>query len=81
MTVLEMMKKDTQSVVGLTVEYDFGGIKPIVDVIATARLTEYKCTLDGEQHTGELYMISFMTYPDSYYGVYENNVKILLGGL
>ena len=33
MNVLEMMKKDTQSVVGLTVEYDFGGTKPIVDVI------------------------------------------------
>ncbi len=81
MTVLEMMKKDTQSVVGLTVDYDFGGIKPIVDVIANARLTEYKCTLDGEAHTGKLYMISFMNYPDSYYGVYENNVKILLGGL
>ena len=80
-TVLEMMKKDTQLVVGLTVEYDFGGIKPIVDVIATARLTEYKCTLDGEQHTGELYMISFMSSPCSFYPVHPCDLKIKLAGV
>ena len=80
-TVLEMMKKDPQSTVGLTVEYDFGGIKPIVEVIASARLSEYKCTFENEEHEGKLYMISFMNSPDSYYGVYENNVKILLTGV
>ena len=75
-TVLEMMKKDTQSVVGLTVEYDFGGIKPIVDVIASGRINEYKCTLDGEEHTRKLYMISFMSSPCSFYPVHPCDLKI-----
>lgn len=78
-TVLEMMKKDAQSVVGLTVEYDFGGTKPIVDIIASGRINEYKCTLDGEEHTRKLYMISFMSSSCSFYPVHPDDVKILAG--
>lgn len=77
-TVLEMMKKDTQSVVGLTVEYDYGGSKPIVDVIANGRVSEYNYTIEDTPHIGKVYQISFMSVPLSYYGVYPNNVKILL---
>ena len=77
-TVYEMMKKDTQSVVGLTVEYDYGGSKPIVDVIASGRVSEYNYTLEDVPHIGKIYQISFASSPMSYYGVYGNNVKILL---
>ena len=80
-TVLEMMKKDTQSVVGLTVEYDYGGSKLIVDVIANGRASEYSYTIEGASHIGKIYQISFASSPVSYYGVYANNVKILLTGV
>ena len=80
-TVLEMMKKDTQSVVGLTVEYDYGGSTPIVDVIANGRVSTYNCTIEDEPYVGKIYEISFMPAPMSYYCVYPNNVKILLTGV
>jgi len=79
--ILEMMKKDTQSVVGLTVEYDYGGSKPIVDVIANGRVSEYNYTCEGASHIGKIYQISFLSAPWSYYCVYANNVKILLTGV
>ena len=78
--ILEMMKKDTQSVVRLTVEYDYGG-RPIVDVIANGRASEYSYTIEGASHIGKIYQISFASSPVSYYGVYANNVKILLTGV
>ena len=81
MTVLEMMKKDIQSVVGLTVQYDFGGTKPIGDVIADARINEYTCTLDGEEHIAKIYMISFISSPGSFYPVHSYDVKIQLAGV
>lgn len=80
-TVLEMMKKDTQSVVGLTVEYDYGGAKPIIDVIANGCVSEYSYTIEDTPHIGKVYQISFMPVPLSYYCVYANNVKILLTGV
>ena len=80
-TVFEMMKKDTQSVVGLIVEYDYGGSKPIVDVISNGRVSEYNYTIEDAPHTGKIYQISFASSPMSYYGVYANNVKILLTGV
>ena len=80
-TVLEMMKKDTQSVVGLTVEYDYGGSKPIVDVIANGRASEYSYTIEDAPYVGKIYQISFASSPMSYYCVYANNVKILLTGV
>lgn len=82
MAVLEMMKENTQSVVGLTVEYShcikFSGTKPIVDVIASGRVSEYNYTIEDVPHIGKIYQISFMSSPMSYYCVYGNNVKILL---
>ena len=78
--ILEMMKKDTQSVVGLTVEYDYGGSKPIIDVIANGRASEYSYTIEGASHIGKIYQISFASSPMSYYAVYGNSVKILLRG-
>ena len=59
MTVLEMMKQDINSVVGLTAEYDFGGSKPIVDVITNAKVVEQPVTVDGEPSTVQIYLISF----------------------
>ena len=79
--ILEMMKKDTQSVVGLTVEYDYGGSKPIVDVISNGRVSKYNYTIEDEPYVGKIYQISFMSAPMSYYCVYANNVKILLTGV
>ena len=78
-TVYEMMMRDAQSVVGLTVEYDYGGSKPIVDVIANGRASEYSYTIEGASHIGKIYEISFASSPMSYYGVYGNNVYIKEG--
>ncbi len=80
-TVYEMMMRDTQSVVGLTVEYDYGGSKPIIDVIANGRASEYSYTIEDEPYVGWIYQISFMSAPMSYYCVHVNNVKILLTGV
>lgn len=77
-SVLEMMKENIQSVVGLTVEYDYGGIKPFVDVIANGRVSEYNYIIGDVPYVGKIYQISFTSNPMSYYGVYGNNVKILL---
>jgi hypothetical protein len=79
--ILEMMKKDTKSVVGLTVEYDYGGTKPIIDVISNGRVSEYNYTIEDEPKVGKIYQISFVSSPMSYYGVYGNSVKILLRGV
>jgi hypothetical protein len=59
MTVLEMMKQDINSVVGLTVEYYYGGSKPIVDVVTNAKVVEQPVTVDGEPSTVQIYLISF----------------------
>lgn len=77
MNVLEKMKNDVYSVLGLNVEYDFGGTRPITSTIADARIKEYKVILDGEEFTGKNYLISFIDCPWSFYGVYENNIKVL----
>ena len=80
-TVYEMMMKDPQSVVGLTVEYNFGGTKPIVDVISNGRVSKYNYTIEDEPYIGKIYQISFMSAPMSYYRVHVNNVKIVLTGV
>ena len=80
-TVYEMMMRDAQSVVGLTVEYDFCGTKPIVDVISNGRVSKYNYTIEGKPYIGKIYQISFMSAPMSYYRVHVNNVKILLTGV
>ena len=61
MTVLEMMKRDVNSVIGLTVEYDFGGSAPIVDTIVAANSRDYFVSLDGndEPRKCTVYGISF----------------------
>lgn len=61
MTVLEMMKRDVNSVVGLTVEYDFGGSAPIVEQIVAANSRDYFVSLDGNDEPVKctVYGISF----------------------
>lgn len=59
MTVLEMMKRDVNSVIGLTVEYDFGGSAPIVDTIVAANSRDYFASLDGIDTKCIVYGISF----------------------
>jgi hypothetical protein len=80
-TVYEMMMRDAQSVVGLTVEYDYGGSKPIVDAISNGRVFKYPYTIEDRPYVGKIYEISFMSAPKSYYRVHVNNVKILLTGV
>jgi hypothetical protein len=77
MTVLEMMKKDLSSVVGLNIEYDFGGSFPIIGEIGEARINSYKTVLDNEEFVGVYYSIAFADKPLSFYGVYKNNIKVL----
>jgi hypothetical protein len=55
MSVLEMMKRDVNSVVGLTVEYDFGGSKPIIAMITDACVVEQRGSVEGVR----VYLISF----------------------
>lgn len=61
MTVLEMMKLDVNSVIGLTVEYDFGGSAPIVDTIVAVNSRDYFVSLDGNDEPTKctVYGISF----------------------
>ncbi len=61
MTVLEMMKRDVNSVVGLTVEYDFGGSKPIVETVKSAYSKDYFVSLDRNDTPTKctVYAISF----------------------
>lgn len=59
MTILEMMKKDVNSVVGLKVSYDFGGTKPIIDFITNTEIKEYQWEIDGVWTKYLRYCISF----------------------
>ena len=86
MNVLEMMKKDLTSVVGLRVEYDFGESEPLIGWISQARVQTYKTILDGQDFVGTSYVISFIDHPLASYGVeadiynvYDNNIKVLGG--
>ena len=77
MNVLKMMKKDLTSVVGLRVEYDYGGSEPLNGWIAEARVCTYKTILDGQDYVGKNYVISFTDHHLAFYGVYGNNIKVL----
>ena len=77
MNVLKMMKKDLTSVVGLRVEYDFGGSEPLIGTIAEARISSYNTVIDGEDYVGKYYTISFTDHHLAFYGVYDNNIKVL----
>lgn len=78
MNVLEMMKEDLTSAVGLRVEYDYGGSEPLIGWIAEARVQTYKTILDGQDYVGTNYVISFTDHHLAFYGVYENNIKVLV---
>ncbi len=71
MTVLEMMKKDVNSVVGLKVSYDFGGTKPIIDTITDTRIKENEWEIDGVLTKALSYWISF-DGGTCFYGVYKS---------
>lgn len=57
--VLEMMKQDINSVVGLCVAYDYGSSKPLVGVVQDVRKTTFNVVVDGEKSTIDSYSISF----------------------
>jgi hypothetical protein len=59
MPVLEMMKKDVNSVVGLTVSYDFGGSKPLVGKVVSTKKNKIESIIDGELSVWYSYGISF----------------------
>lgn len=59
MTVLEMMEKDVNSVVGLDVSYDFGGSKPIVGKVVSTLKNKIDSMIDGQLCTWYSYGISF----------------------
>ena len=77
MNVLKMMKKDLTSVIGLKLEYDFGGSEPLIGIVAEARVCSYKTILDGVDFVGLYYVISFSDHPLGFYGVYDKNIKII----
>ena len=74
MNVLKMMKKDLTSVIGLKLEYDFGGSEPLIGIVAEARACSYQ---DSEGFVGLYYVISFSDHPLAFYGVYDKNIKII----
>lgn len=78
MNVLAMMKKDLTSVVGLRVEYDFGGSTPLIGEIAEARVCTYKTIHDSEDFVGKYYVISFTDHHLAFYGVYGDNIKVII---
>lgn len=57
--VLEMMKQDINSVVGLCVVYNYGGSEPLVGVVQDVRKTTFNAVVDGENSTIDSYSISF----------------------
>lgn len=77
MNILKMMKGDLTSVVGLRVEYDFGGSEPLIGWIAEARVCAYATLLDGQDYVGKYYVISFTDHPFSFYGVGEDAWELL----
>lgn len=65
MNTLEMIQNNVNSVIGLTVEYDYGGTKPIIGKIVSSKINEHKMIIDGESSVMYSYAISFDGF--SYY--------------
>jgi hypothetical protein len=59
MTVLDMMKHDIDSVIGLTLSLDLGGSKPIIGQCQSVRKNEWHNLIDGEMATWYSYSVSF----------------------
>jgi len=76
MTVLEMMKQDVKSVIGLTVEYDFGGSSPIVEKIVDATSRDYFVSLDGNDKPTQCTVYGISFNGTSFFTV-DTNVKIV----
>lgn len=59
MNVLDMVKQDTDSVIGLTLILDLGGSKPIVGQVKALKKNEWNNLIDGEMSTWYSYSVSF----------------------
>jgi hypothetical protein len=59
MNVLDMMKSDINSVIGLTLSLDLGGSKPIIGEVDKVSRNQWVHSLDGEQVTWYSYSVSF----------------------
>lgn len=59
MSILEMVQNNVNSVIGLTVEYDYGGTNPIVGKIVSSKINEHKIIIDDELSIMYSYSISF----------------------
>ena len=58
MSVLEMMKNDVNSVIGLTLSLDLGGSKPIIGQCQAVSKNAWHI-IDGEMSTWYSYSVSF----------------------
>ena len=58
-SVLEMMEKDVNSVIGLSVSYEFGGTKPIVGKVVSTKQNKIESIIDGQLSTWYTFGISF----------------------
>jgi hypothetical protein len=77
MAVLDMMRDDVDSIVGKTVEYDFGGSNPLVMNVTHTKKTPWNWTDDdGFEQTSYTYSIS--ENDTSYYTVCSVNTTIIL---
>lgn len=76
MTVLDMVRNDINSIIGKTVEYNFGGTKPLVMTVTHAKASPWTWTDDdGIEQTAYNYSIS--EGGTSYYTVCSVNTTIV----
>jgi len=76
MNVLEMMQKDPNSVVGVLVEYDFGGTTSIINTVKDAVIRNYTWDDEGNKTDALSYLISF---DGNHYYIVGNNVTVYRG--
>ena len=59
MNVLDQMKTEINSVVGLTLSLDLGGSKPIIGEVVNTKQNEWNTLIDGAMTTWYSYSVSF----------------------
>lgn len=76
MTALDLMQQDIDSIVGKTVEYDYGSSRDLlIFEVKFSRVIEETIVVDGENVTVKSYAVS----PDGtgYYLVYKSNCRVV----
>lgn len=76
MDVFEQIKLDPQSIVGMMVEYDYGGTEKLKFKVKTARkMAWYWSDEDGVKHESD--SVSISQDGDNFYVVSATNIKII----